>query len=87
MARSLEKLLRQYKRSSPQAGPGGPGRGPGGPGRGPGMGPRKPANTKAVVSRILSYIGQYKRRLILVFACMILTSLLILRWSYRRVDR
>jgi len=82
MARSLEKLLRQYKRSAPQAGPGGPGRGPGGPGRGPGMGPRKPANTKAVVSRILSYIGQYKRRLILVFACMILTTVASLTASF-----
>ena len=87
MARSLEKLLKQYKSSAPQTGrgpggPGGPGRGPGGPGRGPGGAPRKPSNTKAVVGRILSYIGQYKRRLVLVFICMIMTTVASLAASF-----
>lgn len=75
MARSLEELSRQYKSSTPASSPR---RGPvgGGHGKGPNltMGMRKPTDTKAVVGRILNYIGKYKKRLILVLICMLLTT-------------
>lgn len=87
MARSLEKLHRQYRSSAPQTAKGpmgpGPGKGPMGPGSGAkGAGMRKPTDTKAVVSRIFDYIGQYRHRLILVLVCMILTTVASLTASF-----
>ena len=71
MARSLEELRKQYNSVSHGMSLRGHG-----PGRGPG--PRgakgKPKNLGKTISRLLSYVGRYKGRLALVFACMILTT-------------
>ena len=80
MARTLEKLRAQYNSVSHGQSLRG-----GGPGRGPGPGPRakgKPKDIKKTVARLLSYVGKYKARLLLVFACMILTSLSSLCGGY-----
>ena len=72
MARTLEKLRAQYNSVSHGQSLRG-----GGPGRGPGPGPRakgKPKDIKKTVTRLLSYVGKYKARLLLLFACMILTT-------------
>lgn len=81
MARSLEKLQKQYNSSSKvKFAPGGMGmgRGPGPMGRGPGARGRgmggKPKNAKAAIGRILSYIGKYKFLMILVFLFMLLNT-------------
>ena len=70
MARSIEELKARYNSTSHgQSLRGGPGRG--------GPGPRakgKPKNIRQTISRLLSYVGKYKARLILVFVCMILTT-------------
>ena len=80
MARSLDELLRQYKSTNvgPQRGPGGhggpgPGRGRG-RGKGPGMKGPKPKDMKPTIMRIWSYIRQYKFRLILVMAVMLIST-------------
>ena len=76
MARNLEQLQKQYQ-SKPKDGKkqgmmGGPGpRGPMGPGPRRGS---KPKNVKLTVNRLLSYVGKYKLRLIVVFITMILTT-------------
>ena len=70
MARSLEELKKQYAREVKER------RRMMGPGpRGPrGQGPKgKPKNTLNVVRRMLSYVSEYKLRLIAV-ACFMLTS-------------
>ena len=71
MARTLEELKKQYNSIS---------HGQSLRGGGPGHrhGPRakgKPKNIGKTVSRLLSYVGKYKFRLMLVFGCMILTTL------------
>ena len=81
MARSLEALQKQYNSHAKHRGPmGRPG--PGGRGghmRGPGG---KPKNVKQTVSRILSYIGNYKYLLIVVFFFMILNTVTSLVGGY-----
>ena len=71
MARNIEQLKKQYNSVSHGVSlrGGGPGRG-----RGPG-GKGKPQNIGKTVSRILSYVGKYKLRLVFVFLCMFLTTL------------
>ncbi len=77
MARNLEKLRAQYNSiSHGQSLRGGMGRGPGPRAKG------KPKDIKKTVSRLLSYVGKYKARLILVFACMFLTTLASLCGGY-----
>lgn len=52
-----------------------PGGGPGGPGRGPGFrGGPKAKNAKKTFLRLLSYLGAYKLRLVLVFFCIIISA-------------
>lgn len=85
MARSLEKLQKQYNSSSRSLkGPGGP-MGHGGP-RGPRRGMRgdggKPKNLKKTVGRILSYIGKYKFLMIFVFIFMLVNTLTSLVGGY-----
>ena len=79
MARSLEALQKQYnsgsKNESLRGGPGG------GPPRGR-MAKGKPKELKKTVKRILSYVGAYKYRLILVFVCMLLTTVATLCAGY-----
>lgn len=79
MARNLEQLQQQYNRVS--HGQSLRGRGP----RGPRHAGGKPKNMKATVKRLLSYVGQYKLRLVLVFLCMILTSVASLCGGYLTV--
>lgn len=77
--RTLEELQKQYARAvvDKRRGPGGPG-----PGR---RGPHasgKPKNTRNTVRRLLSYVGKYKGRLILVLCCMLVSTLTSLLGSY-----
>ena len=70
MARNLEELKKQYNSVSHGMSLRGPG-----PGRGCGPGGKgKPKDIGKTVSRILSYVGKYKGLLVLVFLCMILTT-------------
>lgn len=80
MARTLEQLQKQYNSTASEKGPHrGPGGGPhGGRGR---MG-GKPKNAKATVRRLLSYVGRYKGRLVLVLFCMLLNTVTALCGSY-----
>ncbi len=77
MARSLEKLQKQYNSSNShkiQRGMGGP---MGGPRRGPGAmrgKGGKPKDLKGTVGRILSYIGKYKFLMIFVFLFMLINT-------------
>lgn len=81
MARSIEELKSRYNSTSHgQSLRGGPGRG--------GPGPRakgKPQNVRKTIGRLLSYVGKYKARLILVFVCMILTTVSSLLAGYLTV--
>ncbi len=80
MARSLEKLQKQYITTSHgESLRGGPGRGPGGK-RG-----KKPKNMGKTIKRLLSYVGKYKFRLLLVFLCMIFTTVSSLCGGYLTV--
>lgn len=77
--RTLEALQKQYARevSDKRGGPRG-----GGPGR---HGPRasgKPKNTKQTIRRLLSYVGKYKGRLVLVLVCMLVSTVTSLLGSY-----
>ncbi len=82
MARNLEQLQKQYITTSHgQSLRGGP-RG-GGP-RGP-KAKGKPKDLGGTVKRLLSYVGKYKFRLVLVFVCMILTTLASLCGGYLTV--
>ena len=77
-ARSLENLTARYggHRSDPQkkAGPGP---------RGPrGMATGKPKDAGATIRRILTYIGMFKKRLIAVFACMLVSTAASVAGSY-----
>ena len=82
MARTLEQLQKQYNKApSHQSLRGGPGRGgPGGP-RGARFG-GKPKNLKQTIARLLAYVGAYKYRLILVFFCMIASTVFSLCGGY-----
>ena len=78
MARTLEELKKQYNSVSHGESLRGPG-----PGRGPG--PRakgKPKNVGKTVGRLLAYVGKYKFRLVLVFLCMLLTTVSSLCGGY-----
>ena len=78
MARSLNELKKQYNSVShgQSLRGGGPGNRHGHRAKG------KPKNIGKTVSRLLSYIGKYKFRLILVFFCMILTTVFSLCAGY-----
>ena len=83
MARSLEKLQKQYNSHASDKKPGmmmgGPrGRGPGGP---RGMG-GKPKNLKNVISRLLAYVGKYKFMLVLVLFLMLINTVTSLVGGY-----
>ena len=79
MARSLQELQKQYKHSaSPDKG----GHGPRPGGRGGVRMKGKPKNTKQTIKRLLGYVGKYKWRLVVVFCCMILTTVTSLFASY-----
>ena len=82
MARTLEQLQKQYNKApSHQSLRGGPGRGgPGGP-HGARLG-GKPKNLKVTIKRLLSYVGEYKLRLMLVFFCMIASTVFSLCGGY-----
>ena len=70
MARSIEKLRKQYNSvSHGESLRGGPGGGPQGRRVG-----GKPKNMGLTVKRLLGYVGKYRFKLILVFLCMILTT-------------
>lgn len=77
--RTLEELQKQYARAvtAGRRGPGGPGPRRGGP-----HAKGKPKNTGATVRRLLSYVGKYKGRLILVLCCMLVSTLTSLLGSY-----
>ena len=79
--RTLESLQKQYARAvnDKRRGPGGPGPRRGGP---HGGGSGKPKNTSATVRRLLSYVGKYKGRLILVLCCMLVSTVTSLLGSY-----
>ena len=85
MARSLEKLQKQYNASSKKKfvpmgrGPGPMGRGPMNRGR---MAGGKPKEMKVTVGRILSYIGKYKFLMIFVFFFMLLNTVTSLVGGY-----
>lgn len=84
--RTLETLQKQYAaagRSIPggnRPGPGGPAR-HGGPGR-RGVSSGKPKNTRAVVSRLWSYVSRYRMRFALVLLMMLISTLTSLAGSY-----
>ncbi len=80
MARSLEQLQKQYNRvSHGESLRGGPRGGPRGHVKG------KPKQLGATVKRLLSYVGKYKFRLVLVFLSMICTTLASLCGGYLTV--
>ena len=70
MVRDLKELQKQYNSVSHGMSlrGGGPGRGHGPRGKG------KPKNMGNTIKRLLSYVGKFKLRLILVFLCMLLTT-------------
>ena len=71
MARSLEKLQKQYNSVSHGESL------RGGPGGGPPRGRRasgKPKNTGKTIKRLLSYVGKYRFSLVSVLLCMLLTT-------------
>ena len=84
MARTLEKLQKQYQYTPSQKGgaPGGPGRGPGRGGPGRGMMGGKPKNMKNTVSRLLKYVGCYKALFAVVFLCLIVTTVMSALGTY-----
>ncbi len=80
MARTLEQLKKQY--NSVSHGQSLRGGGPGGPRPRHGGAKGKPKNIGKTISRLLSYVGKYKFRLIMVFTCMILTTVFSLCAGY-----
>lgn len=78
MARSLDELKKQYNSvSHGESLRGGPGHRP------PrSNGKAKPKNVGKTVSRLLSYVGKYKFRLMSVFLCMIMTTVFSLCAGY-----
>ena len=85
MARSLEKLQKQYSSAGkndmkrPMMG-----RGPGGPGPGPrgGMGGGKPKNTKDTIKRLMGYFGRHWPKFIIVLFCMLASTITSLIGSF-----
>ena len=78
--RTLEELQKQYHSSSSgkQRGPGGRG-----PGRGFGMRAKgKPKEMGKVIKRMLSYVSAYRKRIVFVLFCVILTTASSLIASY-----
>ena len=78
MARTLEELKKQYNSVSHAQSLRG-----GGPGQR--HGPRakgKPKDIGKTIARLLSYVGKYKFRLVMVFVCMILTTISSLCGGY-----
>ena len=53
-----------------------------GPGRGPGPGPQKPKNLRKTVGTLLTYVGRSKWLLLLVAACVVLSSLCSIYGAY-----
>ena len=81
MARSLNELKKQYNSISHSQSLRG-----GGPGnRHANRAKGKPKNIGKTISRLLSYVSKYKFRLILVFICMILTTVFTLCAGYMLV--
>ena len=78
MARSLNELKKQYNSVShgQSLRGGGPGNRHGHKAKG------KPKNVGKTISRLLSYVGKYKFRLILVFLCMVMTTVFSLCAGY-----
>ena len=90
-----ESLKHRYRKSkAPASMAGGPGPGPGGPGPG-GPGPggqgkrmalmgkgRKPANSRATIARLLSYLREDRGRMALAFVCVILNTVGTLLGAY-----
>ena len=79
MARSLEELQKQFNSVAPSKRGGmmgGPGPGPGGPrGHRRNRGEKaKLKNSKGTIKRILNYISVYKFRFVIVFFCMIVST-------------
>lgn len=79
MARSLEELQKQFNSVAPSKRGGmmgGPGPGPGGPrGHGRNRGEKsKLKNSKGTIKRLLKYISVYKFRFVVVFFCMIIST-------------
>ncbi len=79
MARSLQELQRQYSYNSPQKAVLTGGRGPGHKG---GMMGGKPKNVKGTVSRLLKYVGRYKALFVVVFFCLIITTVMTAMGTY-----
>ncbi len=80
--RTLDELQKQYNKGA--AGgkrPMGFGGGPRGRHGGPGM-KGKPKNLKSTVKRLMSYVGMYKFRLLLVLFCMLFTTVSSLIGGY-----
>ncbi|MBQ4630089.1 MAG: ABC transporter ATP-binding protein [Clostridia bacterium] len=71
MARNLEQLQKQYQSTTANGKMGG---GPRGRGHG-GMPGGKPKDTKQTVKRLFGYVGGYKYHFIVVFMCLIITTL------------
>ena len=79
MARTLKELRKQYNSVSHGESLRG---GPGGGGRGGRRASGKPKNVGKTIKRLLSYVGAYKFRLILVFLCMFITTVSSLCGGY-----
>lgn len=80
-----EELLQKYgRKASDNAGTGGhrPGRGGGPGGRHGAMASGKPKNALSVINRLLAYIGNDKKKIPFVFACVLFSSLTGLGGSY-----
>ena len=76
MARSLEELQKQFNSVAPSKRGGmmgGPGPGPRGHRRNRGE-KAKLKNSKGTIKRILNYISVYKFRFVIVFFCMIIST-------------
>ena len=82
MARNIEELRARYNSASHgESFLGKPGHGPG-PGHRGARPAGKPKNLSSTVTRLLSYVGKYKLRLLFVFLCMILTTVSSLCGGY-----
>ena len=80
-ARTLETLRKQYSGAPSQSGE--RVRGGFGGRRGPQiMGGGKPADTKLTIRRLLHYVGAYKFKLIMVFVCMLMSTVTSLMGTY-----
>lgn len=79
--RTLENLSKRYNSAVSQTGGMGPGGGKRGPGRNPGSG-AKPKNVRKTLARILSYVSEYKLRMVFVLLCMLASTAATLAASY-----